>query len=205
MRKRLPSGSTAAERPMLVACRAVRPPVDTIQAPPFPAGLPWVNVAPLRMDRQLGRPVLIEFWDFCRVNSLRTLPYVGEWHRRYADDGLRVIGVHSPGFEPSSREDSVREAVTRLGVEHPVVIDGRLEIWDLYGNEGWPARYLFDQRGILFDVHMGEGAHGAVGECTALVCARGTPKETCWAECQWVIAGRWKRGKFISIVIFLVS
>jgi len=146
----------------------VRPPVDTIQAPPFPAGLPWVNVAPLRMDRQIGRPVLIEFWDFCRVNSLRTLPYIGEWHRRYADDGLRVIGVHSPGFEPSSREDSVREAVARLGVEHPVVIDGRLEIWDLYGNEGWPARYLFDQRGILFDVHMGEGAYGeteaAIGE-----------------------------------------
>jgi hypothetical protein len=137
----------------------VRPPVDTIQAPPFPAGLPWVNVAPLRMDRQIGRPVLIEFWDFCRVNSLRTLPYIGEWHRRYADDGLRVIGVHSPGFEPSSREDSVRAAVARLGVEHPVVIDGRLEIWDLYGNEGWPARYLFDQRGILFDVHMGEGAY----------------------------------------------
>ena len=96
----------------------MRPPVDTIQAPPFPAGLPWVNVAPLRMDRQIGRPVLIEFWDFCRVNSLRTLPYIGEWHRRYADDGLRVIGVHSPGFEPSSREDSVREAVARLGVEH---------------------------------------------------------------------------------------
>ena len=57
--------------------RPVRPPVDTIQAPPFPAGLPWVNVAPLRMDKQLGRPVLVEFWDFCRVNSLRTLPYVG--------------------------------------------------------------------------------------------------------------------------------
>jgi hypothetical protein len=138
----------------------VRPPVDTIQAPPFPAGLPWVNVAPLRMDRQIGRPVLVEFWDFCRVNSLRTLPYIGEWHRRYADEGLRVIGVHTPGFEPSSREDAVREAVTRLGVEHPVVIDAQLEIWDLYGNEGWPARYLFDERGILFDVHMGEGAYG---------------------------------------------
>jgi hypothetical protein len=111
------------------------------------------------MDKQRGRPVLVEFWDFCRVNSLRTLPYIGEWHRRYADDGLRVIGVHSPGFQPSSREGWVREAVARLGVEHPVVIDGRLEIWDLYGNEGWPARYLFDQRGILFDVHMGEGAY----------------------------------------------
>ena len=137
----------------------VRPPVDTIQAPPFPAGLPWVNVAPLRMDRQLGRPVLVEFWDFCRVNSLRTLPYLQEWHRRYAGGGLRVIGVHSPGFPPSRDEHAVRDAVARLGVEHPVVIDSDLLVWDEYGNEGWPARYLFDQRGILSDVHIGEGAY----------------------------------------------
>ena len=67
----------------------VRAPVDTIPAPPFPRGMPWVNVAPLRMDRQLGRPVLIEFWDFCRVHSLRTLPYVTGWAERYAGDGLR--------------------------------------------------------------------------------------------------------------------
>ena len=60
----------------------MRVPIDTIPAPPFPAKLPWVNVASLRMDKQIGRPVLIEFWDFCRVNSLRTLPYITEWHRR---------------------------------------------------------------------------------------------------------------------------
>ena len=144
---------------MLVACRTVRPPVDTIQAPPFPAGLPWVNVAPLRMDRQLGRPVLVEFWDFCRVNSLRTLPYTREWHRRYAGQGLRVIGIHSAGFPPSEHADAVRAAVARLEVDYPVVIDAELEIWDLYGNEGWPARYLWDRRGTLFDVHFGEGAY----------------------------------------------
>jgi hypothetical protein len=137
----------------------VRPPVDTIQAPPFPAGLPWVNVAPLRMDRQLGRPVLVEFWDFCRVNSLRTLPYVREWHRRYGGEGLRVIGVHSPGFAPSRHEGAVRAAVACLDVDYPVVIDAELEIWDLYGNEGWPARYVWDRRGVLFDVHFGEGAY----------------------------------------------
>ena len=68
----------------------VRAPVDSIPAPPFPRHLPWVNVAPLRMDKQSGRPVLIEFWDFCRPNSMRTLPYVQAWHERYAADGLRV-------------------------------------------------------------------------------------------------------------------
>src|SRR4051812_50112223 len=79
----------------------VRAQPDTIPAPPFPRELPWINVAPLRMDKQLGRPVLIEFWDFCRINSLRTLPYVQAWHERYAEAGLRVIGVHTRGFRGS--------------------------------------------------------------------------------------------------------
>lgn len=130
-----------------------------IAAPPFPGKLPWVNVATLRMDKQRGRPVLIEFWDFCRVNSLRTLPYVKAWHERYADAGLRVISVHCPGFEPSRDEDAVRAAVERLGIEHAVLIDAELKLWSLYGNEGWPARYLFDQQGMLFDVHLGEGGY----------------------------------------------
>src|SRR5438309_9951830 len=160
MRKALPSGSTAAEQAMLVACPAVRPPVDTIQAPPFPVGLPWVNVAPLRMDRQLGRPVLVEFWDFCRVNSLRTLPYVKSWHERYAPLGLRVVGVHTPGFPPGRDDDAVRAAVARLGVEHAVALDPEGRLWDLYENRGWPARYLFEpERHALVDVHFGEGAY----------------------------------------------
>ena len=137
----------------------MRAPVDTIPAPPFPADLPWVNVAPLRMDKQIGRPVLVEFWDFCRPNSLRTLPYVKAWHERYAADGLRVISVHSPGFPPSRDEDAVRAAVARLGIEHPVCIDGDLRVWAAYDNEGWPARYLFNARGRLHEFHYGEGAY----------------------------------------------
>jgi hypothetical protein len=139
--------------------RPVRAPVDTIPAPQFPRGLPWIGVAPLRMDKQLGRPVLIEFWDFCRVNSLRTLPYMAAWHERYAGDGLRVIGVHAGGFPPSQDEANVRVAVERLGVPYPVVADLQLELWDAYGNEGWPARYLWDRGGSLFSLHYGEGAY----------------------------------------------
>ncbi len=131
--------------------------MDTIAAPPFPAKLPWINVAPLRMDKQIGRPVLIEFWDFCRPNSLRTLPYVKAWHERYEADGLRVISVHAAGFPPSQDEQAVRDAVARLGIEHPVVLDPNLEIWTWFDNRGWPSRYLFDQRGKLFEYHHGEG------------------------------------------------
>jgi len=137
----------------------VRAPPHAIPAPPFPRELPWINVAPLRMDKQLGRPVLVEFWDFCRVNSLRTLPYLKAWHDRYAADGLRVVGVHTGGLPPARDTDAVRAAVARLGIEYPVVVDERLEIWDFYGNEGWPGRYLWDAKGALFSMHYGEGAY----------------------------------------------
>jgi hypothetical protein len=137
----------------------MRPPVDHIEAPAFPPRLPWVNVAALRMDQQRGRPVLIEFWDFCRPNSMRTLPYVRGWHERYEPDGLRVIGVHSSGFAPSVEPEAVTEAVARLQIAHPVVVDTDLQIWQEYGNLGWPARYLFNQDGRLFDFHYGEGGY----------------------------------------------
>jgi len=137
----------------------VRAPVDHIPAPAFPARLPWINVAALRMDQQRGRPVLIEFWDFCRPNSIRTLPYIKAWHERYEPHGLRVIGVHAAGFEPSADPDNVAGAVERLEIEHPVVIDVEHELWQEYENLGWPARYLFNQEGMLFDYHYGEGAY----------------------------------------------
>ena len=137
----------------------MRAPEHAIPAPPFPGKLPWVNVAPLRMDKQRGRPVLVEFWDFCRVNSLRTLPYLRAWHERYAEEGLRVIGIHTGGFLPARDTENVKAAVARLGIEYPVVIDERLELWDFYGNEGWPARYLWDTDLALYSLHYGEGAY----------------------------------------------
>jgi hypothetical protein len=125
----------------------------------IPHGLEWVNVASLRMDKQLGRPVLVEFWDFCRCNSLRTLPYVRAWHERYAAAGLRVISVHAGAYPPSQDPAEVRAAVARLEIEHPVVIDAGFALWRDYGNEAWPARYLFDQRLKLYSMHVGEGLY----------------------------------------------
>jgi thiol-disulfide isomerase/thioredoxin len=108
---------------------------------------------------QRGRPMLVEFWDFCRPNSVRTLPYVKAWHERYAGHGLRVIGVHCPGFAPSRDEQAVRDAVERLQIDYPVLIDSELDLWREYENRGWPARYLFDGRARLFDYHYGEGGY----------------------------------------------
>ncbi len=139
----------------------MRAPVNTIAAPLFPRNLPWVNTPAGGQVSiiQRERPLLVEFWDFCRPNSMRTLPYVKAWHERYAADGLRVVGVHCPGFELSRDEEAIRQAVARLGIEHPVLIDSELELWREYENEGWPARYLFDGGARLFEYHFGEGAY----------------------------------------------
>jgi thiol-disulfide isomerase/thioredoxin len=127
----------------------------------FPRNLPWVNVPAGGQVSiiQRDRPLLVEFWDFCRPNSMRTLPYVKAWHERYAGEGLRVVGVHCPGFAPSREEDAVRAAVSRLRIEYPVLIDSELELWREYENEGWPARYLFDGGARLFEYHLGEGGY----------------------------------------------
>jgi hypothetical protein len=138
----------------------VRSPSSTIVAPLFPTSLPWVNTNGASASiLQRGRPMLVEFWDFCRPNSIRTLPYVKEWHARYGPDGLRAIGVHCGGFEPSRDEQAVRDAVARLGIEHAVLIDNEFELWREYENRGWPARYLFDGHARLFEYHYGEGGY----------------------------------------------
>jgi hypothetical protein len=125
----------------------------------FPRHLPWVNTQRPVSIVHRGQPLLVEFWDFCRPNSLRTLPYVKAWHERYGAAGLRTVGVHSPGFEPARDEQAVREAVARLGISYPVLIDSELELWREYENAGWPARYLFDGAARLFDYHFGEGGY----------------------------------------------
>jgi hypothetical protein len=101
--------------------------------------------------------MLVEFWDFCRVQSIRTLPYVRAWHDRYPE--LAVVGVHAAGFPPSRDPDAVRAAVSRLALPYPVAVDTDYEVWGLYGNLGWPARYLFDARSMLVHFHYGEGAY----------------------------------------------
>jgi AhpC/TSA family len=137
----------------------MRPPTGAdIAAPDFPPRMEWLGVPFLRMDRLMGRhAVLIEFWDFARVNSLRTLPYLKAWHARYADAGLALIGVHSPGYSFGRDRDTVARAAERLEVRYPVLLDPELEVWRLYGNKGWPGRYLFDRRGLLRYMHYGEG------------------------------------------------
>ena len=137
----------------------MRAPAGTdLNAPEFPPGLSWLNVAFLRMDKQMGRnAVLVEFWDFARVNSLRTLPYLRAWHDRYGAHGLRVVTVQAPGYSFGRDPEVARRAIEALDIQHPVVLDPDLELWRAYGNKGWPGRYVFDRRGVLRYIHYGEG------------------------------------------------
>jgi AhpC/TSA family len=145
------------------------PPEAEIYAPEFPRGLEWLNVAFLRMNTLMGAGVaLVEFWDFARINSLRTLPYLKEWHNRYREAGLRVIGVHTPGYSFGRDRDTVARAVERLEIPFAVALDPDYQVWREYGNKGWPGRYLFDRTGKLALLHYGEGEYEdterAIGE-----------------------------------------
>jgi AhpC/TSA family len=137
----------------------MRAPDDTrIPAPEFPSGVEWLNAPFVRVDKLLGRhALLIEFWDFARINSLRTMPYFKAWHERYADAGLAVVGVHSPGYSFGRDHATVARAVERLEISYPVALDPDFEIWRAYSVRGWPARYLFDRSGLLRWFHFGEG------------------------------------------------
>ncbi|MEA2436306.1 MAG: hypothetical protein QOF65_862, partial [Thermoleophilaceae bacterium] len=101
-----------------------------IPAPEFPPGVEWLGAPFVRVDKLLGRhALLIEFWDFARINSLRTLPYLKAWHERYADAGLAVVGVHSPGYSFGRDSATVARSVERLGIEYPVALDPDFEVW----------------------------------------------------------------------------
>jgi len=141
------------------ASELMRPPTDTIVAPSFPNDADWINVATLKIEQQTPRPVLIDFWDFCRPSSLRALRYIQEWQRRYEPAGLRIVSVHAPGFPPSHDRELIEAAVERLGIEQAVLLDPEFDYWRAFNNPGWPARYLFGPDLMLTDVHYGEGGY----------------------------------------------
>jgi hypothetical protein len=138
----------------------VRPGRDNIAAPDLPGGLGWVGAEPESMPSlTAGGPALVHFIDFAQLNSVRTLPYLGEWSRRYREAGLSVIGVQSPRFPFGAEPGAVAAGLAGLGVEFPVAIDAEHELWAAYGCEGWPSLFLWSLGGALSWVHFGEGEY----------------------------------------------
>ncbi len=138
----------------------MRPGNEAIAAPDLPKGLPWIGAEPDSMPSLTAAgPAIVHFFDFAQLNSVRTLPYLREWDRRYRSDGLRVIGVQAPRFPFGADPEVVAAGLADLEVEFPVVIDLERELWLAYGCEGWPSLFLWALGGALAWFHFGEGEY----------------------------------------------
>jgi thiol-disulfide isomerase/thioredoxin len=121
----------------------------------------WLNSAPLTQASLRGKVVLVNFWTYSCINSLRPLPYLRDWAKKYEKDGLVVIGVHTPEFAFEKDQAKVGRAVDELGVGYPVKFDSDFETWRTFGNDGWPGFYFIDARGRVRHHRLGEGGYDA--------------------------------------------
>jgi thiol-disulfide isomerase/thioredoxin len=117
----------------------------------------WLNSQPLPGKDLAGKVVVYDFWTYSCVNCVRTLPYVRSWYDRYRDDGLVIVGVHSPEFDFEKDHGNVEQAVSRLKVAWPVALDDDLAIWGDFNNRYWPAKWVTDRQGRIRYFHPGEG------------------------------------------------
>jgi thiol-disulfide isomerase/thioredoxin len=119
----------------------------------------WLNTEPLGPAELRGHVVLVNFWTWTCINWLRQEPYVRAWSRAYRDDGLVVIGVHTPEFSFEHEIDGVRRAMKERAIDYPVAVDNDYAIWSAFTNRYWPALYFVDPDGIVRDTHFGEGRY----------------------------------------------
>ena len=135
------------------------PVFDRVHMPALGGATGWLNSEPLGPAELRGRVVLVDFWTFTCINWLRTEPYVRAWSRAYLDDGLVVIGVHTPEFSFEHGIDRVRQAIKEREIDYPVAVDNDYAIWSAFDNHYWPALYFVDSDGVIRDHHFGEGRY----------------------------------------------
>lgn len=119
----------------------------------------WINSPPRSLAALGGRVVLVNFWTFGCINCRHTLPHLKAWHERFADQGLVILGIHTPELPFERSSTAVDAAVKALGLPYPVAIDGHAMTWRAYGNRYWPAFYFVDKRGVVRHVRFGEGGY----------------------------------------------
>lgn len=127
--------------------------------PPLDGAITWLNSEPLSPAELRGQVVLVDFWTLTCINWLRTEPYVRAWANAYRDDGLIVIGVHTPEFSFEHSIDEIRRAIDERAIDYPVAVDSNYAIWEAFDNNYWPALYVIDRDGIIRDHHFGEGRY----------------------------------------------
>ena len=129
------------------------------KAPDFQVIANWINSRPLTMEQLRGQVVLVDFWTYTCVNCIRTMPYLRDWHAKYASQGLVIVGVHSPEFEFEKLPENVTENAQIFGLEYAIAQDNDFQTWRAYRNRYWPAKYLVDKEGVIRYNHFGEGAY----------------------------------------------
>jgi thiol-disulfide isomerase/thioredoxin len=129
------------------------------ELPSFDGATGWLNSPPLTMAGLRGKVVVVDFWTYTCINWLRQLPYVRAWAEKYSDQGLVVIGVHTPEFPFEQNADNVSRAVRDLRVDYPVAIDSDYAVWTAFANQYWPALYFVDAQGKIRHHHFGEGEY----------------------------------------------
>jgi thiol-disulfide isomerase/thioredoxin len=132
---------------------------DEGRMPELDGAVSWLNSTQLNSKSLRGKVVLVDFWTYTCINSLRPLPYVKSWAARYKDAGLVVVGVHTPEFSFEKIPANVENALRDLKVAYPVAIDSNYAIWRAFNNQYWPAQYLVDGKGRVRYHHFGEGAY----------------------------------------------
>jgi thiol-disulfide isomerase/thioredoxin len=147
------------------------PAIEPTKSPPLPNFTPgqlevhnidgWLNSEAISITDTIagGQIVLVDFWTYTCVNCLRTLPFLRDWHAKYADRGLVILGVHTPEFEFEKDYDNVKDAIEREGIGWPVALDNDFGTWNSFANRYWPAKYLIGSDGQLTYRHFGEGGY----------------------------------------------
>ena len=125
--------------------------------PPLTGATTWINTPPLTTEQLRGKVVVVDFWTYSCINCIRSIPYVRAWAEKYKDQGLVVIGVHTPEFAFEKSEANVRQNIQRLGITYPVAMDNEFAIWRAFKNQYWPAHYFIDAKGQIRYHHFGEG------------------------------------------------
>ena len=131
----------------------------SVHIPSFDGATGWLNSEPLDPAGLRGRVVLVNFWTLTCINWLRQEPYVRAWSQAYRDDGLVVIGVHTPEFSFERDLELVRTATAEREIDYPVALDNGYGVWDAFANNYWPALYFVDRDGVIRDEHFGEGRY----------------------------------------------
>jgi len=119
----------------------------------------YINSQPITLADLRGKVVLVDFWTYSCINCIRTIPYLNAWHEKYADDGLVIIGIHTPEFEFEKDYNNVKAAVEKFDIKYPIAQDNEKDTWNAYENLYWPRKYLIDTEGYIRYDHIGEGAY----------------------------------------------